>query len=316
MGLLLLWASLLVNFARRNFARARKLRAATIPEEPRGLALARPETIRRAGRGRAVVTSSRSLELEQLVKNARIGHRRGSSVKDGSYDVSVHFEPSVATTRLLAIVVCLASCSGNPSATRPETSERASTATDKESASVGGSSVPAEPAGSSLKGAAIEAWFRQRGAETPGTLNLEDSQCETVRAPVPSGQALSCEQHAAIKPWVRISRRILFDARDGRTMVLMNLTSKVEPFGPPSGAAGACEGALVVLRVQLSGDGKALTVGDDTGCGCEQAEKRLDKGNSDDAKALELQAREVKQACSQRGAYVWEAHGYAPAHGS
>jgi hypothetical protein len=180
---------------------------------------------------------------------------------------------------------------------------------------VGGPSSPAEPAGSSLKGAAIEAWFRQRGAETPGALNLEDAQCETVRAPVPSGQALSCEQHAAIEPWVRVSRRILFDARDGRTLVLVNLTSRVEPFRASNGSGGPCEGALVVLRVQLSGDGKALAVSDDAGCGCEQAEKLLDKGTSDDAKASELQMREVKQACSQRGAYVWEAHGYAPARG-
>ena len=178
-----------------------------------------------------------------------------------------------------------------------------------------GPSPAAEPADSSLKGAAIVAWFRRRGAETPGALNLEDSQCETVRAPVPSGQALSCEQHAAIKPWVRVSRRILFDVRDGRALVLVNLAAKVEPFDASSGPGGACEGALVRLRVQLSGDGKALTVVDDAGCGCEQAEKLLDKGNAGDAKALELQTREVKQACSQRGAYVWEAHGYAPAPG-
>ena len=215
---------------------------------------------------------------------------------------------------LVAIAVCLASCSGNPSAGRAQTSERAGSATERGSAPLAGPSTAAESADSSLKGAAIVAWFRRRGAETPRALNLEDSQCETVRAPVPSGQALSCEQHAAIKPWVRVSRRILFDVRDGRALVLVNLATKVEPFDP-DGSGGACEGALVHLRVQLSGDGNALTVVDDTGCGCEQAEKLLDKGNSGDARALELQTREVKQACSQRGAYVWDAHGYAPAQG-
>ena len=225
--------------------------------------------------------------------------------------MSTHFELSVAAICPLAIAACLAGCSSNPSAAHPETAERASPAAEKGSATAQAHPAPAEPAGSSLKGAAIEAWFRGRGAEAPGSLNLEDAQCETVRAPVPSGQALSCEQHAAIKPWVRMSRRILFDVRDGRTLVLVNLTSKVEPFDTSGG--GACEGAVLVLRVQLSDDGKALTVVDDAGCGCEQAEKRLDKGNTGDAKAVELQARETKQACSQRGAYVWDAHGYAPA---
>jgi hypothetical protein len=132
---------------------------------------------------------------------------------------------------------------------------------------------------------------------------------------VPSGQALSCEQHSAIKPWVRVSRRILFDVRDKRTLVLVNLIAKVAPFDASSGSGGACAGALAVLRVQLSGDGKALTVADEAGCGCEQAEKLLNDGNSGDAKALELQAREVKQACSQRGAYIWGAHGFVPAQG-
>jgi len=111
-----------------------------------------------------------------------------------------------------------------------------------------------------------------------------------------------------------VSRRILFDVRDGRTLALVNLASKVAPFDT-SGAGGACEGALVVLRVELSGDGKALTVADEAGCGCEQAEKLLEKGKSGSANALELQTREVKQACSQRGAYVWAAHGYEPAQG-
>jgi hypothetical protein len=222
--------------------------------------------------------------------------------------MSARFNASIAA-------VCLAGCSGNPSAARPETPEHESTPPQSGSAPVEGSTAPAEPLGSPLKGAAIEAWFRQRGAPAPGTLNLEDAQCETVRAPVPSGQALSCEQHAAIKPWVRMSRRILFDARDGRTSILVNLTSKVEPFEPSSGSGAACEGALVVLRVQLSSDGKTLTVAEDAGCGCEQAQKLLDKGNSGDAKALEMQAREVKQACAQRGAYAWEEHGYAPAQG-
>jgi hypothetical protein len=180
---------------------------------------------------------------------------------------------------------------------------------------MGSSSTVAEPGGSPLKGAAIEAWFRQRGAATPGALNLEDSQCETVRAPVPSGQALSCEQHAAIKPWVRISRKILFDVRDGRVVVLVNLATGVEPFEASSGSGAPCEGALVRLRVELSGGGKALTVVDDAGCGCEQAQKLLEKGNSGDPKALELQTREVKQACSQRGSYVWDDHGYSPAQG-
>jgi len=229
--------------------------------------------------------------------------------------MSTRFELSIATIRSFALVACLASCSGNPSAARPETPERANTASEKGSASAESPSAPAEPVGTSVKGAAIAAWFRQRGAETPGSLNLDDSQCETVRAPVPSGQALSCEQHAAIRPWVRTARRMLFDVRDGRTLVLVNLPSKVAPFDAPSGSAGACEGALVVLRIQLSGDGKAIAVADDAGCGCEQAEKLLDKGKSGDAKALEVQAREVKQACSQRGAYVWAAHGYEPAQG-
>lgn len=213
------------------------------------------------------------------------------------------------------IALCLASCSGNPSAKRPETAENASTATHTASAPAEEPSASAEPAGSSLKGVAIEAWFRQRGAATPGTLNLEDAQCQTVRAPVTSGEALACEQHAAIKPWVRVSRRILFDAHDGRTSLLVNLASKVEPFDPSSDSGGACGGALVVLRVQLSADGKSLTVADDPGCGCDQAEKLLDKGTTGDGKALELQTREVKQACSQRGAYVWEERGYAPAQG-
>lgn len=104
---------------------------------------------------------------------------------------------------------------------------------------------------------------------------------------------------------------MLFDVRDGRTLVLLNLVSKVAPFDAANGSGGACEGALVVLNVQVSGNGKALTVADDGGCGCEQAEKRA-SGNSGDPKALELQAREIKQACSQRGAYVWEEHGFVP----
>jgi hypothetical protein len=220
---------------------------------------------------------------------------------------------SIAAIRSFALAVCLAGCSGNPSAARPETPESANTPAPRGSAE--GSAAPAEPVGGSLKGPAIEAWFRQRGAATPGTLNLDDAQCEAVRAPVPSGQALSCEQHAAIKPWVRVTRRILFDAHDGRTALLVNLTSKVEPFESSSGSGGACEGALLVLRVQVSADGKALTVADDAGCGCEQAEKVLAKGNTGDAKAIEMQAREVKQACSQRGAYAWDEHGYSPAQG-
>jgi len=226
--------------------------------------------------------------------------------------MSTRFELSIATIRSFALVACLASCSGNPSAARPETPERANTASEKGSASAESPSAPAEPVGTSVKGAAIAAWFRQRGAETPGSLNLDDSQCETVRAPVPSGQALSCEQHAAIRPWVRTARRMLFDVRDGRTLVLVNLPSKVAPF---DASGGACDGALVVLRIQLSGDGKSLTVAEDPSCGCEQAEKRLGSDKSSNAQALELQTREVKQACSQRGAYVWEAHGFAPAQG-
>ena len=229
--------------------------------------------------------------------------------------MSARFKLSIAAIRSFVIAICLASCSSNPSAARPETSERAGTATERGSAPADGPSAPAEPAGSSLKGAAIDAWFRQRGAKTPGTLNPEDSQCQTVRAPVPSGQALSCEQHSAIKPWVRESRTILFDVRDGRTLVLVNLISKVAPFDASSSSGGACQGALVVLRVQLSGDGKALTVADEAGCGCEQAEKLLKNGNSGDAQALEMQARDVKQACSQRGAYAWDAQGFVPAGG-
>jgi hypothetical protein len=177
---------------------------------------------------------------------------------------------------------------------------------------VEGTSAPAAPAGSELKGAAIDAWFRQRGAKRPGSLNPEDSQCQTVSAPVPSGQALSCEQHSAIRPWVRVSRRMLFDVREGKTLVLVNLISKVAPFDASSGSGGVCEGAVVALSVQVSGDGKSLTVGDEAGCGCDQAEKRLGSGGSGDAKALEMQARETKQACSQRGKYAWGAHGYEP----
>lgn len=227
--------------------------------------------------------------------------------------MSARFKLSIAAIRSLAIAVCLASCSSNPSAARPETSERGGTATERGSAPAEGPSAPAEPAGTPVKGAAIDAWFRQRGGQTPGALNLDDALCETVRAPVPSGQALSCEQHAAIRPWVRTSRRMLFDVRNGKTLVLVNLPSKVAPFDAPSG--GACEGALLVLRIQLAGDGKSLTVADDAGCGCEQAEKAVETAKSGDAKALEVQAREVKQACSQRGAYVWGAHGYEPAQG-
>jgi hypothetical protein len=216
--------------------------------------------------------------------------------------------------RSSAIAVCLAGCSSNPSAAHPETPERASAAPDPKSASADATSAPSEPVGSELKGAAIDAWFKQRSAKRPGSLNPEDSQCQTVSAPVPSGQALSCEQHSAIRPWVRTSRRILFDVRDGRTLVLVNLISKVAPFDAASGSGAACEGALAVLRVQLSEGGKGLTVADEAGCGCEQAEKLLKSSSSADSKALEMQARELKQACSQRGAYVWESHGFVPAH--
>jgi hypothetical protein len=104
---------------------------------------------------------------------------------------------------------------------------------------------------------------------------------------------------------------MLFDVRDGRTLVLVNLISKVAPFDASSG--GACQGALAVLRVQVSEDGNSLTVADEADCGCDQAEKLLKSSSSADSKALEMQAREVKQACSQRGAYVWEAHGFVPA---
>jgi hypothetical protein len=94
--------------------------------------------------------------------------------------------------------------------------------------------------------------------------------------------------------------------RDGRTLVLVNLISKVAPFDASSGSGGACEGALVVLRVELSGDGKALTVADEAGCGCEQAQKLLNNSTSGDAEALKLQAREVKASvfaarCVQMG---------------
>ena len=218
-----------------------------------------------------------------------------------------------AKIRCFAFVLCLAGCSGNPSAAHSETPERAGAGTESGPASTEGASTPAEPTGTPLKGAAIKAWFKGRGAETPGTLNLADSECQTVRAPVPSGQALSCEQHAAIEPWVRVTRRILFDVRNGRALLLVNLAYKVEPFEPASGSGGACEGALVRLLVKTSADGSKLTVADDAGCGCDQAEKLLDKGGAGDAKALELQAREVKQACAQRGAYTWEEQGYVPA---
>jgi hypothetical protein len=106
---------------------------------------------------------------------------------------------------------------------------------------------------------------------------------------------------------------MLFDVRDGRTLVLVNLISKVAPFDAPSGSGGACEGAVVAMRIQVSGDGQSLTVADEPGCGCEQAEKKLGSGGSGDPKALEMQARETKQACSQRGKYVWGAHGFEPA---
>jgi hypothetical protein len=221
--------------------------------------------------------------------------------------------PSITTVRSFTIAVCLASCSSNPGPAHPETPAPASAAATAP-AEPAAPAAPAEPPGSSLQGAAIDAWFRQRGAKTPGSLNVEDARCETLRAPVPSGQALSCEAHSAIRPWVRTSRRILFDVRNGRTLVLVNLISSVAPFDAPSGSGGACAGALLALRVQVSADAKALTVADEPGCGCEQAEKLL-AGNSGDPKALELQAREVKQACSQRGAYVWGAHGFEPARG-
>jgi len=263
---------------------------------------------------RTAVVEGRS-PLRSLGQTCRFARSAPSSGVEDWYNVSAHFELNIAAIRPLAIAVCLAGCSSNPSAAHPETPEHASTATQTGSASTAAPAAPAEPMGSSLKGADIEAWFRRRGAAMPGTLNVEDSQCETMHAAVPSGQALSCEQHAVIRPWVRTTRRILFDVRDGRTLALVNLTSKVEPFAASSGGDSACAGALVVLRVQLSGDGKGLTVADDAGCGCEQAEKLLEKGTTGDVKAVELQTREVKQACSQRGAYVWEAHGYAPAQG-
>ena len=226
--------------------------------------------------------------------------------------------PDTTAFRTFATAVCLlglASCSSNPGAAHPETSAHAGAAPESGSPTAESPAAPAEPAGRVVKGAAIDDWFRKRGAKRPGTLNLEDSECQTVSAPVPSGHALSCEQHAAIKPWVRVSRRILFDVRDGRTLVLVNLISKVAPMDASGASGGACEGAVVVLNVKISGDGKSLTVADDAGCDCQQAEKRLSSGSSGDAKALELQAREMKQACSQRGAYVWEAHGFVPAQG-
>jgi hypothetical protein len=222
---------------------------------------------------------------------------------------------SVTAIRYFAITLFLAGCSGNPSAAHAETPERAGNATEAASAPSERRVASAGSTEGSLKGDAIVAWFRRRGAETPGALNLDDSLCDTVSAPVPSGQALSCEQHAAIEPLVRVTRRILFDVRDGRALVLVNLAAKVEPFAPSSGAGNACEGALILLHVKLSADARTLTVVDDAGCSCEQGERFLDKGGSGDGKAVELQAREVKQACSQRGAYVWDEHGYAPAQG-
>ncbi len=144
----------------------------------------------------------------------------------------------VTAIRGFAITVFLAGCSGNPSAAHAATSERESNAPESASAPGKGRVATVQPAEGALKGDAIVAWFRRRGAETPGALNLEDSLCETVSAPVPSGQALSCEQHAAIEPLVRVSRRILFDVRDGRALVLVNLAAKVEPFDPSSGSGG------------------------------------------------------------------------------
>lgn len=179
---------------------------------------------------------------------------------------------------------------------------------------------PSEPTGAPIAGDAIRSWFESRGDKMPGAINPAETECRTVSAPVPSGQALWCEQRSSMQPWVQMTRTVLYDVRQGRTLLLVNLLSRVSAGDAAPGSA--CPGALVALKIELAPDGRSLTVADDPGCACAGAADRLasraESSRNDakmrDADALDHQSQQVKEACAELGAYKWDEHGFVPAN--
>jgi hypothetical protein len=178
---------------------------------------------------------------------------------------------------------------------------------------------PAEPTGAPITGDAIQSWFQARGDKMPGAVDPAETECRTVSAPVPSGQALWCEQRSSMLPWVRMTRTVLYDVRQGRTLLLVNLLSRVSAGDAAAGSG--CPGALVALKIALGPDGRSLSVADDPACACAGAADRLkssaasarDASKMRDADALDHQSQQVQAACAQLGAYKWAEHGYEPA---
>lgn len=217
---------------------------------------------------------------------------------------------------IVALCVIESGCSSS-SANPPETPADKSTSASEEQTPEEPKSE--EPAGATLTGDAIGSWFEGRGAKLPGAVDPAQTECRTVSAPVPSKQALWCEQRSAIKPWVNMTRTILYDVRDGRTLLLVNLLSRVAAGDAAPGKG--CDGALVALKIELGSGGQSLTVADDSGCACAGTAEKIESraasskgaGKADAAEALEHQAQQVKAACAQLGAYKWDEHGYMPA---
>jgi hypothetical protein len=176
-----------------------------------------------------------------------------------------------------------------------------------------------EPAGTPITGDAIASWFEGRGGKMPGAIKPTETECRTVSAPVPSGQALWCEQRSAIEPWVQMTRTVLYDVRGDKTLLLVNLLSRVAAGDAAPGSG--CQGALVALKIELGEGAKTLTVAEDSACACagvadglaSRAASAKDAGKMSEAQKLEQQSQQVKQACAQLGTYAWEEHGYMPA---
>jgi hypothetical protein len=204
-----------------------------------------------------------------------------------------------------------ASCSSG-SATPPRVA-------DDKAVPVAEAPKPSEPTGAPIAGDAIRSWFEARGAKMPGALNPAETECRTVSAPVPSGQGLWCEQRSSMMPWVQMTRTVLYDVRQGRTLLLVNLLSRVSAGDAAPGSG--CRGALVALKTELGSDGRSLTVADAPECACAGAADRLasraassrDEGKMTNGDALEHQSGQVQAACAQLGAYKWDEHGFVPA---
>ena len=166
-----------------------------------------------------------------------------------------------------------------------------------------------------LKGDQITKWFQERGGKPPGSMDPATTECRTVAAQVPSGQALYCEQASVIRPFVRTMRTVLYDVRNQKTLILVNLASRVERMDAMP--AQGCGDALVALRVSLSADASSLEVSELAECGCEGLVEDLRAQQKEltgrDAEAVKKQAEQAQAACSQVGEYAWSEHGFVPA---